>query len=76
MILIYRKGWMDSLVNYRSVSVTRKEQTSLSATTWHMQDHQGIRIRLHGFIKDRSCLTNQFCFYGKVFVSWWVRESL
>jgi len=34
--------------------------------TGHVQDNQGIRPNQHGFMKDRSCLTNLISFYGQV----------
>ena len=38
----------------------------LSVLTGHVQDNQGIRPNQHGFMKDRSCLTNLISFYGQV----------
>ncbi|KAK4826183.1 hypothetical protein QYF61_006127 [Mycteria americana] len=42
------------------------EQIILSAITQHVQDNQVIRPNQHGFMKDRSCLTNLISFYDKV----------
>jgi len=38
------------------------EQFILSAITWYVQDNHGIRPSQHGFMKDRSCLTNLISF--------------
>ena len=33
---------------------------------WHVRDERGIRPSQHGFMKDRSCLTNLISFYDLV----------
>lgn len=40
------------------------DQITLRAITQHIQDNQGIRLRL---TKGRSCLINLISFYGKMF---------
>ena len=42
------------------------EQFFFSALTRHVKDNQGIRPIQHGFMKGRSCLTNQISFYDQV----------
>ena len=42
------------------------QQIILSAITQHIQDNQAIRPSQHGFLKGRSCSTNQISFYDKV----------
>ena len=42
------------------------ERFILSALTGHMKDSQRIRPSQHGFLKDRSCLTNLISFYDQV----------
>jgi len=34
--------------------------------TGHVKDNQGIRPSQHGFMKNRSCLTNLVSFYDQV----------
>jgi len=68
---IYKKGWKEDPRNYRPVSLTSvlgkiMERFILSALTGHVQDNQRIRPRQHGFMKDRSCLTNLISFYDQV----------
>jgi len=68
---IYQKGWKEDPGNYRPVSLTSMsgkimEQFILSALTGHVKDSQGIRPCHHGFLKDRSCLTNLISFYDQV----------
>ncbi|PKU42341.1 rna-directed dna polymerase from mobile element jockey-like [Limosa lapponica baueri] len=38
----------------------------LNAITWHIQENQVIRPSQHGFMNDRTCLTNLIFFYNKV----------
>jgi len=68
---IYKKGWKENRGNYRPVSLTSvpgkiMEQFILSALNGHVKDNQGIRPSRHGFMKDRSCLTNLISFYDQV----------
>ena len=42
------------------------EQIILREITQHVQDNWGIRPSQHGFMKDRSCLTNLIPFYDLV----------
>jgi len=68
---IYKKGWKEDPGNYRLVSLTLvpgkiMERFVLSALTRHVQDHQGIRPRQHGFVKGRFCLTSLISFYDRV----------
>jgi len=42
------------------------EQFFFRALTRHVKDNQGIRPIQHGFMKGRSCLTNQISFYDQV----------
>ncbi|GAB0186181.1 mitochondrial enolase superfamily member 1 [Grus japonensis] len=67
---IYKKGQKEDLGNYRPVSLTLVpgkilERFILSVLTRQVQDNQGIRPSLHGFMKDRSCLTNLISFYDQ-----------
>jgi len=43
---------------YSSKGINKTEQITLSVTTWHVQDSQGIRPSQHGFMNDGSCLTS------------------
>uniref|UniRef100_A0A8B9BNZ0 Reverse transcriptase domain-containing protein n=1 Tax=Anser brachyrhynchus TaxID=132585 RepID=A0A8B9BNZ0_9AVES len=68
---IYKKGQRVDPGNYRPVSLTSvpgklMEQIILSVITRHLQGNQAIRPSQHGFMKDRSCLTNPISFYDKV----------
>ena len=50
-------------MNYRPVSLTLvpgkvMKHIILREITQHVWDNQGIRPSQHGFMKDRSCLTN------------------
>jgi len=68
---IHKKGWKEDPGNYRPFSLTSvlgkvKEQIILSAIMWHIWDNQVIRPSQHGFMKDRSCLTNLISFYDQV----------
>ncbi|GAB0205874.1 mitochondrial enolase superfamily member 1 [Grus japonensis] len=68
---IYKKGWKEDPGNYRPVSLTLvpgkvMEQFILSVLTRQVQDNQGIRPSQHGFMKDRSCLTNLISFYDQL----------
>jgi len=65
---LYRK---EDPGNYRPVSLPLVpgkvvERFILSALTRHVQDNQGIRPSLHGFMKGRSCLTNLVSFYDQL----------
>ncbi|GAB0186491.1 mitochondrial enolase superfamily member 1 [Grus japonensis] len=67
---IYKKGQKEDPGNYRPVSLTSvpgkvMEQIILSVIMQHIQDNQMIRPSQHGFMKDRSCLTN-LIFYDKI----------
>ncbi|GAB0186148.1 mitochondrial enolase superfamily member 1 [Grus japonensis] len=67
---IYKKGWKEGQGNYRPVSLTSvlgkiMERFILSVLTRQVQDNQGIRPSQHGFMKDRSCLTNLISFYDQ-----------
>ena len=67
-MLIYKKGQKEDPGNYRPVSLTLvlgkvMEQIILSAITQHIQDNQAVRPSQHGFMKDRSCMTNLISFY-------------
>ncbi|GAB0181327.1 mitochondrial enolase superfamily member 1 [Grus japonensis] len=71
MTPIYKKGQKEDAGNYRPVSLTLvlekvMELIILSAITRHIQDNKAIRASQHGFMKDRSCLTNLISFYDKV----------
>uniref|UniRef100_A0A493TXW6 Reverse transcriptase domain-containing protein n=1 Tax=Anas platyrhynchos platyrhynchos TaxID=8840 RepID=A0A493TXW6_ANAPP len=64
---IYKKGQKVDPGNYRPVSLTSvpgklMEQIILSVIMWHLQGNQTIRPSQHGFMKDRSCLTNLISF--------------
>jgi len=68
---IYKQGRKEDLRNYRPFRITSVpgkviRQIILSAVTGHVQDNQGIRPSQHGFMKGRSCLTNQISFYNQV----------
>ncbi|GAB0179428.1 mitochondrial enolase superfamily member 1 [Grus japonensis] len=68
---IYKKSQKEDAGNYRPVSLTSvlgkfMEQIIPSAITWHVQDNQVIGPSQHGFMKDRSPLTNLISFYDKV----------
>jgi len=68
---IYRKGQKEDPGNYRPVSLTLvpgkvMEQIILSVVTQHSQDSQVIRPSQHGFMKGRSCLTNQISCYDQL----------
>lgn len=63
LLSIYKKNAEEDERNYRPVSLTLVPykvivQIILSEITWHVQDMWGNRRRQHGFMKDRSCLTN------------------
>jgi len=67
----YKKGWKEDPGRYRPGSLTWEpgkvmEQFILSALTRHVKDNQGIRPIQHGFMKDRSCLTNLISFCDQV----------
>ena len=68
---IYKKGCKEDLGNYRPASLTSvpgkvMEQSVLKEITWHVWDSWGIRPSHHGFMKDRSCLTNLVSVYDLV----------
>ncbi|KAK4825941.1 hypothetical protein QYF61_003453 [Mycteria americana] len=68
---IYKKGQKEDPGNYRPVSLTSvlgkiMEQIILSAIMQHVQDNLVIRPSQHGFMKGRSCSTNQISVYDKV----------
>ena len=78
MTTIYKKGRRADLGNYRPVSLTSvpgklMEQIILRVIKRHLQGNQVIRPSQHGFMKDRSCLTNLISFYDKV--TCWVDEG-
>ena len=71
MTPIYKKGCKEDLGNNRPVSLTMvpgtvMEQIVLKEITWHVWDSWGIRPSHHGFMKDRSCLTNLISVYDLV----------
>jgi len=68
---IYKKGKKEDPRNHRPVSLTSVldkilEQFIFSVFTGRVKDNQGIRPRQHGFMKDRSCLTNLISFSNQV----------
>jgi len=68
---IHKQGLKKDPGKYKPVSLTSvpgkiMERFILSAITWYTQDNQVIRPSQHGFMKDRSCLTNLISFYDKV----------
>jgi len=68
---ICKKGWKEDPGNYRPVSLTSVPGKImawfiLSMLTGHVKDNQEIRPSQHGFMKDRSCLTNLISFYDQV----------
>jgi len=61
---IYKKGCKEDPGNHRPVSLTSvlgkvMEWITLSVLTGHVKDNQGITPSQPGFMKGRSCLTNQ-----------------
>ncbi|KAJ7425386.1 hypothetical protein WISP_23652 [Willisornis vidua] len=70
VVVIHHKGQKEDIGNYRPVSLTSvpgkvMEQIILSASTWHVQDGQGIRPSQHGYRRGRSCLSNLISFYDQ-----------
>jgi len=57
---------VDWPVSLTSVLAKIMEHLILSVLTGHVKDNQGIRPSQHGFVKDRSYLTNLISFYDQV----------
>jgi len=65
---IYKKGLKEDPGNYRTVSLTSvlgkiMERFIRSVLTGHVKDNQRTWPSQHGFMKDRSCLTNLISLY-------------
>jgi len=69
---VYKKGRKEDPENYRFGTLTSvpgkimEPSIILNSLTRCVQDNQAIRPSQNGFMKGRSCLTNQISFYDKV----------
>ena len=71
MTSIFKKGLKDDPGSYRPISLTsvpgKVMERIISGTIMdQLKVNQGIRPSQHGFMNDRSCLTNLISFYDKV----------
>jgi len=56
---IFKEGAKSSPSNYRPVSLTSVMESLIwDAVTTHLTENKLIKNSQHGFLKDRSCVTN------------------
>ena len=70
-IPLFKKGSRNKSVNYRPVSLTSVicklfETIIRDDMMDFLIKHKLINASLHGFLKERSCLTNLLCFFEEI----------